>query len=51
MIVVELTEERLGLLKIGKEYGVVGEVKLQTLIGDPWVENCREMTSNKLRCD
>lgn len=39
VIVVELAELLLGLLEICKKCQVIGEVKLQALIGDPWVEN------------
>jgi len=44
VFVVIFVEAQLGLLKIHKKCGVIGKVKLQALIGDPWVKNCWDVS-------
>jgi len=44
VLVVVFTKAQFGLVEICKKYGVIGKVELQALIGDPWVENCWNMS-------
>jgi hypothetical protein len=44
-------QEQLGLVKIYKKYGFVNEVKLQALIGNPWVKNYWDMSKGVIEND
>jgi len=44
MLFVVFTKVQLGLVEICKKDRVIGKVELQALIGDPWVENCWDIS-------